>query len=141
VALERPRRGRGAVRQDAVYAYGPFKEPASGRDVIVRNWIEGGVQPGLETRFEFLAVEGRRRRGVANWRVSFDTTEGTRVTVDGILVCDFDGAGRCTLHREWFERREDPADRPERLDLTAVGPRAYRDLPPRTYVRLSPRGR
>ena len=93
--------------EDAVYSYGPFKERATGRDQVVRIWVEGGVQPGLETWFEVLAVEGER--GVANWRVSFDTDAGdSRVTLDGILVCDFDGNGRCTLHREWFERREDP---------------------------------
>ena len=63
------------------------------------------MQPGLDTWVEILAVEGAR--GVANWRVSFDGAEGTRVMLDGILVCDFDEDGRCTLHREWFERRED----------------------------------
>ncbi|HEX5951126.1 MAG TPA: nuclear transport factor 2 family protein [Actinomycetota bacterium] len=92
--------------EDAVYSSGPFMEPTSGRDPIVRGWVAGGVQPGLETSFEVLAVEGER--GVANWRVSFDTADGGRVMVDGILVCDFDGAGRCTLHREWFGRREVP---------------------------------
>ena len=92
--------------EDAVYAYGPFSRSVTGRAAIVQGWIEGGVQHGLETWFEILAVEGER--GVANWRVSFDGSEGTRVTLDGVLVCDFDGAGRCTLHREWFERREDP---------------------------------
>jgi hypothetical protein len=25
------------------------------------------------------------------------------------LVCDFDQAGRCVLHREWYDRLETPA--------------------------------
>ena len=72
----------------------------------MREWVEGGVQPGLETWFEILAMEGER--GIASWRVSFDAEDDLRVTLDGILVCDFDGQGRCTLHREWFGRHEGP---------------------------------
>jgi hypothetical protein len=66
--------------EDAVYSYGPFEEPAAGRDAIVRNWVEGGVQPALETWFEVPAVEGER--GVAHFRVSFDEEGGARVTMD-----------------------------------------------------------
>jgi ketosteroid isomerase-like protein len=92
--------------EDAVYVYGPFSGSATGRPAIVRSWVEGGVQPGLETWFEVLAVEGER--GVANWRASFDAEDDLRVTLDGVLVCDFDEQGRCTLHREWFGRHEGP---------------------------------
>ncbi len=93
--------------EDAVYSYGPFREPAVGPETIVRNWIQGGIQPGLETSFEILATEGER--GVAGFRVSFDAEAGDRVTMDGVLVCDFDAEGRCTLHREWYERGDHPA--------------------------------
>jgi hypothetical protein len=27
------------------------------------------------------------------------------------LVCDFDAAGRCVLHREWYDRLETPSER------------------------------
>jgi hypothetical protein len=43
---------------------------------------------------------------VAHWRVSFRDDAGSMVEVDGILVCDFDAAGRCVLHREWYDRLE-----------------------------------
>ncbi|HEY7661412.1 MAG TPA: nuclear transport factor 2 family protein [Actinomycetota bacterium] len=89
--------------RDAVYSWGPFREPARGREEIVRRWVEGDAQPGLETSFEPLAVRGER--GVAHWRVSFEEGEG-RTEIDGILVCDFDEHGRCTLHREWYHLRE-----------------------------------
>ena len=92
--------------EGAVYSYGPFRGSASGCEEIVGTWVRGGVQPGLETWFEVLAVDGER--GVANWRVSFDAAAGTRVMLDGIVVCDFDEGGRCTLHREWYERHEEP---------------------------------
>ena len=92
--------------EDAVYAYGPFSGLVRGRPAIVRGWVEGGVQPGLETWFEVLAVAGDR--GVAHWRVSYDAPEGGRETLDGVLVCDLDEQGRCSLHREWFARRTNP---------------------------------
>ena len=92
---------------DAVYSYGPFRDEARGRDAIVRRWVEGGVMPGLRWSYEPLAVEGER--GVANWRVSFDTDSG-RVEIDGILVLDFDEQGRCSVHREWYESLETPSE-------------------------------
>jgi hypothetical protein len=88
--------------EDAVYSYGPFRGEAHGREEIVRRWVGGGVQPGLQTWFEPLAIQGER--GVAHWRVSFDEDDG-RVELDGILVLDFDEQGRCTLHREWYDVR------------------------------------
>lgn len=93
--------------KDAVYSYGPFREDARGRDAIVRAWVEGGAPSELRTDVEAIAVTGDR--GVAHWRVSFLDDSGSTIEMDGILVCDFDPAGRCTLHREWFDRRERPA--------------------------------
>ncbi|HET7235892.1 MAG TPA: nuclear transport factor 2 family protein, partial [Actinomycetota bacterium] len=88
--------------EDAVYSYGPFSGEARGREEIVRRWVQGGVQPGLATSFEPLAV--RDGRGVAHWHVSFKDGAG-RTEMDGILVCDFDEQARCTLHREWYHVR------------------------------------
>jgi hypothetical protein len=93
--------------QEAVYSFGPFREPTVGRAQIVRAWVEGGVPEGLDLAIEPLAVTGRR--GVAHFRASFAPGAGTRAEMDGILACEFDDHGRCTLHREWFERREHPA--------------------------------
>jgi len=92
--------------EDAEYSYGPFRPSALGRDEIVRRWVDGGVPPELRTHHEVLAFEGDR--GVAHWRVAFRGERGTAET-DGILVCTFDDAGRCTLHREWYDHRETPA--------------------------------
>jgi ketosteroid isomerase-like protein len=92
---------------DAVYSWGPFREPAVGREDIVRAWVDGGAPPGLETSFEALAVEGDR--GVAHWTVAFRTEQSQergRTELDGILVCTFDESGRCILHHEWYDRRD-----------------------------------
>jgi hypothetical protein len=71
----------------------------------VRRWVEGGAPPGLRWSYEALAVDGSR--GVAGWRVSFDSDEG-RTELDGVLVLEFDEHGRCTSHREWYDRRVVP---------------------------------
>jgi hypothetical protein len=89
--------------EDAVYAYGPFSDEAHGREEIVRRWVQGGAQPGLRMTFEPLAAVGER--GIAHFAVSFEEAQG-RVQMDGILVCDFDAEGLCTLHREWYHLRE-----------------------------------
>jgi ketosteroid isomerase-like protein len=97
--------------EDAEYWWGPFREPARGRDAIVRAWIRGGAPRGLRWRHETLAVADDR--GIAHWRVAFAADGGT-AEIDGILICSFDADGRCTAHREWFDRR-------------AVGERADQD--------------
>jgi ketosteroid isomerase-like protein len=93
--------------EDAEYSWGPYREPARGRDDIVRWWTDGGAQPELRTSFEPIAVEGDR--GVAHFTAAFRTPDGALAELDGILVCTFDEGGRCTLHREWYERRETPS--------------------------------
>lgn len=90
--------------EDAVYWYGPFGEPARGRERIVENWVAGGVPTGLSLDHDALALD--RDRGIAHWSASFPSEDGGSVELDGILVCDFDAEGRCTLHREWYEHRE-----------------------------------
>ena len=44
--------------EDAVYSYGPFREPARGRPQIVANWVSGGAPLAVESRYEILAVNG-----------------------------------------------------------------------------------
>jgi ketosteroid isomerase-like protein len=90
--------------EDAEYSSGPFRESLLGREAIVRAWVDGGAQPGLRTRHEAIAV--RDDRGVAHWSVAFANDAGGTTEIDGILVCTFDGTGRCTRHEEWFDRRE-----------------------------------
>jgi hypothetical protein len=95
--------------RDAEYSWGPFREPARGREAIVRAWVDGGAPSELHAEHEAIAVAGTL--GVAHWRVSYRDDAGAAVELDGILVCDFDGGGRCTRHREWYDRRESPGAR------------------------------
>ena len=87
---------------DAVYHYGPFREPAAGRDEIVRRWLEGGAPDELIAHHEILAVDGDT--AVVHWQVSLHT--GSAITeMDGVLVLRFAPDGRCREHREWYAER------------------------------------
>ena len=100
---------------DAVYSYGPFREPARGREQIVANWVADGAPLSAEFRYEILAVHGDT--GIAHWNVrqkAYYFHEPT-LELDGILVLRFDADGRCVEHLEWFDRRylEDGTSPPE----------------------------
>ncbi|HSJ50063.1 MAG TPA: nuclear transport factor 2 family protein [Actinomycetota bacterium] len=88
---------------EAEYSWGPFREPARGRDAIVRAWVDGGSPPGFRWQVEPIAVSGNV--GVAHWSVSFDDGRAV-IELDGVLVCEFDTEGRCIRHREWYDRSE-----------------------------------
>jgi ketosteroid isomerase-like protein len=94
---------------DAVYWYGPFREPARGVGQIVANWVSGGQPLAFASRHETLAElpDGV----IAHWWVGFDLPEspGRRLEMDGILVVRFGADGRCVEHREWYATRELPA--------------------------------
>ena len=85
--------------EDAVYFYGPFREPARGREEIVRRWTENDAPPDFRSAFDVVAVEGDV--AVVHWRVSWGG-----VAMDGVLVVTFDERGLCREHREWYARTE-----------------------------------
>ena len=91
---------------DAVYQVGPFAEPWTGRDEIVRHWVSG-TQDDVVHSHEVLAVEGDT--GIVGWNVrATDPDTGVRTEMDGVLQLTFAPDGRCRAHREWFLRREIP---------------------------------
>lgn len=82
---------------DAIYSYGPFREPARGRAEIVARWI-GNPPSETSSAFEVVAVEDPV--AVIHWRVRSDGSE-----MDGVLILRFDVAGLCCEHREWYSAR------------------------------------
>lgn len=93
--------------EDAVYYYGPFREPAVGRETIVANWV-ADPQGQQDVQFEYEPLAINNDIGIAHWQVSFAThsAPGRRTEVDGILVLRFNEQMACTEHREWFSARE-----------------------------------
>ena len=90
---------------DATYFYGPFREPAHGRDEIVRRWVQNGIPADFTCEYEAVAVSGDV--AVIHWAVSWHEA-GTRVAMDGVLIVTFDDRGVCREHREWYARMETP---------------------------------
>ena len=80
---------------DAVYYYGPFREPARGREEIVRRWVSNPPSNDVRSAHEVIAVNGDT--AVIHWSVSFDGT-----AMDGVLIVKLDDAGDCYEHREWY---------------------------------------
>jgi SnoaL-like domain len=90
---------------DATYSYGPFREPARGRDQIVANWVADGPPLTVTYRYEILAADGDT--GIVHWNVrqkAYYFHEPT-LELDGILVLRFGVDGRCVELLEWFDRR------------------------------------
>ena len=95
--------------EEAVYSYGPFREPARGRNQIVANWIADGAPLSAESQYEILSVGDDL--GIVHWTVrqkAHDFHEPT-LELDGILVLRFNAAGECVEHLEWFDRRNTDA--------------------------------
>ncbi len=53
-----------------------------------------------------MAVLGSK--GLAQWQATFVRIPfGNHVELDGFLMAEFDGAGMCSVFREWWHRREE----------------------------------
>jgi ketosteroid isomerase-like protein len=82
---------------DARYFYGPFRDPAVGREAIVRDWMTEPDAPGSwEAEYRPLAVDGETAVAIGESRYRSGRT------FSNIFVCQFDREGRCSEFREWF---------------------------------------
>ena len=89
---------------DAEYFYGPYRDPVSGRDAIVKDWTTDPDAPGSwEAEYRPLAVDGDVAVATGESRY----TNGR--TYSNIFVCRFDGEGRCREFTEWYMRRRPEA--------------------------------
>jgi len=86
--------------EDADYYTLPFREPWSGRDTIVEEWIARDDQPGTWTfEYDWLAIEGGTGvlRGLATY---------TKSTYSNIWLINLDEDGRCYEFREWWVKKD-----------------------------------
>jgi hypothetical protein len=94
---------------DARYFYGPFTDPAVGRDAIVKSWLENPDDPASwQATYRPLAVDGDTF--VATGESTYLQPDGVevRTVYSNIFVCRFDDQGRCREFREWFMERPKP---------------------------------
>jgi len=92
---------------DAAYYENPFDDPMVGKEAIHRYWNEGAGESQEDVCYSHKALAVAESKGLAQWQATF-TRLPTRnqVELDGFLVAEFDGAGKCSVFREWWHRRE-----------------------------------
>ncbi|CAN5836463.1 hypothetical protein BH23ACT10_BH23ACT10_22980 [soil metagenome] len=92
--------------KDAAYFETPFDPPMIGHDTIRTYWHEGAELGQRDVRFSHDVVAVEADVAIARWHAVFvRTDDGTVVELDGVLLAEFDDAGRCRQFREWWHRR------------------------------------
>lgn len=92
---------------DAEYYENPFATPMRGKEAIHRYWSEGAQESQKDVVFEFTDAVAAGNTGMARWRASFvRVPSGRHVALDGFLTAEFNAAGKCSVFREWWHRRE-----------------------------------
>jgi hypothetical protein len=91
--------------QNAEYYETPFNNPLIGRDAIYRYWSEAAqAQKVVQFSYEILGV--KENLGMALWKGKFISVKsGSQVLLDGVLLVEFNGQGRCSKFREWWHRQ------------------------------------
>ena len=87
----------GLFTEDARYYTAPYRTPWSGRDEIVRGWLERAAEPGTWSfRHRVLAVQGDLAF-VQGW-----TEERDEPDAWNLWVIRFDDGGRVSEFVEWW---------------------------------------
>jgi hypothetical protein len=95
---------------DAKYYETPFDSPMEGRQAV-HAYSREGASMQRDIRFGYDVVATTGETGIARWTSSFTRVpSGIAVKLDGVLIAQFDGEGRCTEFREWWHRDETQAD-------------------------------
>jgi hypothetical protein len=65
----------------------------------------GEEQADISFGYRVLAVDGSTV--IAHWAASFTrVTSQSKVSLDGVIVLEFDDSGACRTLREWWHRKE-----------------------------------
>ncbi len=95
------------LAEDCEYSYRPHGDTISGRETIVKSWIEDDPDPpgSYEAAYEPYAVEGDRAVAVGSTTY---TKDGAIRIFDNAFLLRFDGDGRCAEFTEFFMERRGP---------------------------------
>jgi uncharacterized protein (TIGR02246 family) len=100
---------------DAVYRFHPTDDPVTGREAIVRAWIDpdGDAstrdEPGTwDAQYEPFVVDGDRAVAVGWSRYYTDATKAAIKDVwDNVYLLEFGPEGQCRSFTEFFVKRPD----------------------------------
>ena len=91
---------------EAEYYETPFDDPMIGRDTIHR-YCAGAGDSQKDVRFLHESMAVVDSKGFARWQATFvRIPSGNHIELDGFLMAQFDGTGKCSVFREWWHRRE-----------------------------------
>lgn len=102
--------------RQATYRYHPWEQPVTGREAIVRSWVEpegagsGRDDPGTyRGAYTPYAIDGGRAVAVGT---STYWTDASRARLDrlyhNVLLLDFDEEGRCSSYSEIYMEQPRP---------------------------------
>ncbi|MBI3746044.1 MAG: nuclear transport factor 2 family protein [Chloroflexi bacterium] len=98
---------------NAAYRYHPWDEPLTGREAIVRDWLNPGGDPAgrdrpgtVEARYECYAVDGDR--AVAIGDTTYRDAPGGPIVrrYANAWLIEFDADGRCRSFIEYFMKQK-----------------------------------
>jgi hypothetical protein len=94
----------GALFTDrAIYSYGPWLEPARGRQAIVDTWLASKDPPdSWQADYWPLAVEGNTAVVRGRTRYFDDSRTHLRTEYDNVFEIHFDEQGRAAEFSEWY---------------------------------------
>jgi hypothetical protein len=92
------------------YSYRGGYANVSGREAIVKAWLEEEDDGRWEAAYEPLAVDEEVHVSVGSTRY-FDEAGTVRDEYSNVFVCRFDEAGRCREFSEWWMRAPGPVAR------------------------------
>ncbi len=95
--------------EDVRYHENPFDEPMVGVEAVRAYWAEVPERQ-RDVRFGFEVLAATPKGRLARWQTSYEPipANGTRRELDGVVMVELDGDGRCTLLREWWHGRDLP---------------------------------
>jgi hypothetical protein len=94
----------GLFTKDARYFETPFASPFLG-SAGVRDYWKAVTEEQREIRFGYRIISITGASAVVHWTSRF-IWSGDPVELDGMFLLDFDRAGRCSVLREWWLKRE-----------------------------------
>ena len=97
--------------EDVTYSQNGGQTSISGREAVVRDWLEAAYEPDAEweASYEPLAIEDQVHVAVGSTRYLRD--HGVHEDFSNIFVCRFDEDGRCHELREWWMLAPSPVSR------------------------------
>jgi ketosteroid isomerase-like protein len=98
--------------EDVVYRYRPHGDEITGREAIVRSWLEDDPdKPGTyDAEYRAFAVDGDRAVAIGSSTYTKEPGGPVDTVYDNCFLLRFEADGRCREFTEWFMERPAAGD-------------------------------